>query len=42
MRQLKDKSDFYIIDFVDNLSFNNNKNYLYKHGVERYKIYKQY
>ena len=42
MRQINGKESFCVIDIVDDLSYNNNANYLYKHGKARLEIYKQY
>lgn len=42
MRLMKDKEKVNIIDIVDDFRFNQKRqNYLYKHGIERIKIYKQ-
>jgi superfamily II DNA or RNA helicase len=42
MRQLEGKDSFTIIDIVDDLSFHNHANYLYKHAKARLEFYKQY
>ena len=41
LRLHKNKDLLTIIDFVDNFIFNNWQNYLYKHGKERQRIYKE-
>lgn len=42
MRQLKNKNEFTVIDIVDDMSYGNHSNYLYKHGKERLKFYREY
>jgi len=42
MRQLDGKNSFTIIDIVDDLSYENRDNYLYKHAKARLEFYKQY
>jgi superfamily II DNA or RNA helicase len=42
MRQLAGKDSFTIIDVVDDLSYENHANYLYKHAKARLEFYKQY
>ena len=42
MRQLENKTDFTVIDIVDNMSYGKHENYLYKHGRSRLEFYKQY
>jgi superfamily II DNA or RNA helicase len=42
MRQLEGKDSFTIIDIVDDLSYHNHSNYLYKHAKARLEFYKQY
>ena len=41
LRQHESKESVNIIDFVDDLRFDEWQNYLYKHGIERKKIYRQ-
>jgi superfamily II DNA or RNA helicase len=41
LRQHESKDSVNIIDFVDDLRFDEWHNYLYRHGVARKKIYKQ-
>lgn len=41
LRQHESKTDVLIIDFVDNICTLEWENYLYKHGLERQRIYKQ-
>jgi superfamily II DNA or RNA helicase len=41
LRQHESKTDVLIIDFVDNLCTLEWENYLFKHGIERQRIYKQ-
>lgn len=41
MRKQEGKDRVTIIDFVDDFSFKNNKNYLLKHGEERMKTYEE-
>ena len=42
MRQLEGKESFTIIDIVDDLSYRNHANYLYKHAKARLEFYKSY
>ena len=42
MRQLEGKELFTIIDIVDDMSYENHSNYLFKHGKVRLDFYKQY
>jgi superfamily II DNA or RNA helicase len=41
LRQHESKTDVLIVDFVDNLCTDEWENYLYKHGQERQRIYRQ-
>lgn len=41
LRQHESKTDVLIVDFVDNICTLEWENYLYKHGIERRRIYKQ-
>lgn len=41
LRQHESKTDVLIVDFVDNICTLEWENYLYKHGLERQRIYKQ-
>jgi superfamily II DNA or RNA helicase len=41
LRLHKDKDILTIVDFVDNFSYDGWENYLYKHGKERQRIYKE-
>ena len=42
MRQIEGKDSFNIVDIVDDLSYENHSNLLYRHGKTRLEFYKQY
>lgn len=42
MRQLENKDNFTVVDIVDDFSYKNNANYLYKHAKARLEFYKGY
>jgi superfamily II DNA or RNA helicase len=42
MRQVEGKDSFNIVDIVDDMSYENHSNLLYKHGKTRLEFYKQY